>query len=74
MPRLFAPLMVLLHSLSGKQTGIYFADSTKFAVCHNCGIRRHKVFEDLAARGKTSMCSEPISSAARREIIGGSGP
>ena len=26
MPRLFAPLMVLLHSLSGAQTGIYFAD------------------------------------------------
>ena len=25
MPRLFAPLMVLLHSLSGAQTGIYFA-------------------------------------------------
>ena len=24
MPRLFAPLMVLLHSLSGVQTGIYF--------------------------------------------------
>src|SRR3954462_8256602 len=29
MPRLFVPLMVLLHSLSGAQTGIYFADSTK---------------------------------------------
>ena len=29
MPRLFAPLMVLLHSLSGEQSGIYFAASTK---------------------------------------------
>jgi hypothetical protein len=55
MPRLFVPLMVLLHSLSGEQTGIYFADSTKLAVCHNRRIHRHKVFDGLAARGKTSM-------------------
>src|SRR3954447_26896233 len=55
MPRLFAPLMVLLHNLSGAQTGIYFADSTKLAVCHNRRIHRHKVFDGLAARGKTSM-------------------
>ncbi len=55
MPRLFAPLMILLHSLSGEQTGITFADSSKLAVCHNRRIHRHKVFEDLAARGKTSM-------------------
>ena len=50
MPRLFAPLMVLLHSLIGAQTGIYFADSTKLAVCHNRRIHRHKVFDGLAAR------------------------
>jgi hypothetical protein len=55
MPRLFAPLMVLRHSLSGEETGIYFADSTKLAVCHNRRIHRHKVFDGLAARGKTSM-------------------
>jgi IS5 family transposase len=55
MPRLFAPLMVLLHSLSGEQTGVYFADSTKLAVCHNRRIHRHKVFDALAARGRTSM-------------------
>jgi hypothetical protein len=55
MPRLFAPLMVLLHSLSGEETGLYFADSTKLAVCHNRRIDRHKVFDGLAARGKTSM-------------------
>ena len=54
-PRLFAPLMVLLHSLSGEQTGTYFADSTKLAVCHNRRIHRHRVFDGLAARGKTSM-------------------
>jgi hypothetical protein len=55
MPRLFVPLMVLLHSLSGEQTGVYFADATKLAVCHNRRIDRHKVFNGLAARGKTSM-------------------
>ena len=55
MPRLFVPLMVLLHGLSGEQTGVYFVDSTKLAVCHNRRIYRHKVFDGLAARGKTSM-------------------
>jgi len=55
MPRLFAPLMILLHCLRGEETGIYFADSTKLAVCHNRRISRHKVFDGMAARGKTSM-------------------
>jgi Transposase DDE domain len=55
MPRLFVPLMVLLHSFSGEETGIYFADSSKLAVCRNCRIHCHKVFNGLAARGKTSM-------------------
>ncbi len=47
--------MVLLHSLSGEETGLYFADASKLAVCHNRRIGRHKVFDGLAARGKTSM-------------------
>ena len=55
MPRLFVPLVVLLHSLSGEQTGVYFADASKRAVCHNRRIDRHRVFDGLAARGKTSM-------------------
>jgi len=50
MPRLFVPLMVLLHSLSGEPSGVDFADSTKLAVCHNCRLHRHKVFDGLAAR------------------------
>jgi len=54
MPRLFVPLMVLLHSLSGEETGVYFADPSKLAVCHNRRIDRHRVFDGLAARGKTS--------------------
>jgi hypothetical protein len=55
MPRLFVPLMVLLHSLSGEETGLYFGDSSKLAVCHNRRIDRHRVFDGLAARGKTAM-------------------
>jgi len=55
MPRLFVPLMVLLHSLSGEQSGVSFADSTKLAVCHNRRIDRHKVFDGLATRAKTSV-------------------
>ena len=55
MPRLFALLMVRLHSLSGEETGLYFGDSSKLAVCHNRRIDRHRVFDGLAARGKTSM-------------------
>jgi IS5 family transposase len=55
MPRLFVPLMILLHGLSGEPSGVYFADSTKLAVCHTRRIHRPKVFDGLAARGKTSM-------------------
>jgi len=55
MPRLFLPLCALLHHLSGEETGIYIADSTSLSVCHPRRIHRHKVFEGLAQRGKTSM-------------------
>lgn len=55
MPRLFMPLTILLHSLSGKETGVYFADATSLKVCRNKRIHRHKTFEGLAARGKTTM-------------------
>ena len=35
--------------------GISFVDSTPLKVCHNKRIPRHRVFEGLAERGKTSM-------------------
>jgi hypothetical protein len=54
-PSLFLPLCILLHSIKGKQTGIYFMDSTKIKVCDNKRISRNKVFENLAQRGKSSM-------------------
>src|SRR3954454_4961420 len=50
MPRLFVPLMVLLHSLSGGQSGIYSGASSKPAVCPNRRIDRHRAFDGLAAR------------------------
>lgn len=39
----------------GKCSGISFIDSTSIEVCHNRRIKQHKVFENLAARGKTSV-------------------
>ena len=49
----FVPLVFFLHSHLG--TGLYYIDSTALPVCDNHRINRHKVFADLAQRGKTSM-------------------
>jgi hypothetical protein len=49
------PLTVFLLSRMGRRTGIYYINSTALPVCHNRRIDRHKVFTDLAARGKTSI-------------------
>ena len=54
-PSLFLPIVIMMHYLSGKHTGIYYADSTHFAVCKNMRISRHKTFEGLAARGHSSI-------------------
>jgi hypothetical protein len=49
------PLTAFLLSRMGRRTGFYYIDSTALAVCHNRHINQHKVFADLAARGKTSI-------------------
>jgi hypothetical protein len=56
MPRAVIPLFVYLqlHGLA-KPTGISFIDSTCLKVCHNKRINRNRVFEGLAAIGKTTM-------------------
>jgi hypothetical protein len=52
--RVWAWLAFFLASRRGDKTGIYYIDSTPLVVCHNRRIARHKVFDGLAARGKTS--------------------
>lgn len=44
-----------LESRKAPMTGISFVDSTPLAVCHNKRIARNRVFDNVAARGKTSM-------------------
>ena len=48
-------MCVYLKRCFGKCTGISFIDATSIKVCHNRRIPRHKVFQDLARRGKTSV-------------------
>src|SRR4051812_12103482 len=48
----FVPLVFFLHSHLGTRTGLYYIDSTALPVCDNHRIARHKVFADLAQRGK----------------------
>ena len=49
------PLYCYLLTLMGDVTGISFVDSTSIEVCHGKRIWKHKVFQGLAKRGKTSM-------------------
>lgn len=48
------PLFVFLQGWLGQSTGIAFVDSTILTVCHVRRISSHKVFQQLARRGKTS--------------------
>lgn len=54
LPRVSVPMMMFMQSCMGQKTNIYYIDSTPLPVCHNLRIRRHKVFKELAERGKTS--------------------
>ncbi len=51
-----SPAMCLnLRGRSGQATGVAFIDSTPLSVCHNRRIGRHRVFAEVATRGKSSM-------------------
>lgn len=49
------PLSVFFSGLKGRETGIYYVDSTTIEVCHIKREKRHKVFKGLAAKAKSSM-------------------
>ena len=54
-PSLFLPIVIMMHYLSGRKTGFYYVDSTHFTVCKNIRISRHKTFDGLAARSRSSI-------------------
>src|SRR5512134_1998793 len=55
MPSILGPLSAYLNGLYGRCHGISFMDSTALLVCDNHRIHNHKVFANLAQRGKGSM-------------------
>jgi hypothetical protein len=54
-PSVVMPMCVYLNTRRGEETGLAFIDSTSLVVCHNRRIHSHKVFKQVARRGKTSM-------------------
>lgn len=55
MSRLIVPLTSYLQTRFGSCSGISFVDSTPLAVCGNKRIDRNRVFEGVAALGKSTM-------------------
>jgi DDE family transposase len=55
MPRILLALCAYLQHCYGRCSGIAFVDSSALAVCHNRRISQHRVFEDVAQRGRSSV-------------------
>lgn len=55
MPSVLVPRCAYLQSCYGTCSGVSFVDSTPIRVCHNRRIARHRVFKDVAQRGKNSV-------------------
>lgn len=49
------PMVAFFEFVKGVETDSYFIDSTSISVCKNKRIFSHKVFKDLAQRGKNTM-------------------
>ena len=55
MSQVLIPCLHYLKTCQGQSTGLSFADSTCIPICHPKRGRRNKVFNGLAAWGKSSM-------------------
>jgi Transposase DDE domain. len=55
MPSVIIPLCAYLHTRRGKVSGVSFIDSLTITVCKNIRIPSHRVFRDIAQRGKNSV-------------------
>lgn len=53
--RAIFPLTIFTQLKAGKQTGIYYIDSSCLPVCHIKRSKRHKTFDAVAEYGKTSV-------------------
>lgn len=54
-PGTLVPFCAYLQQRRGTVTGIAFVDSTPLNVCHNRRIPSHRVFKEVARRGKCSI-------------------
>lgn len=55
MNRAILPLLIFTQLHSGKRSGVYYIDSSCLPVCHLKRSKRHKVFDNIAQYGKTSV-------------------
>jgi len=55
MKRVIFPMTLFIQIKQGKDTGIYYIDSSCLAVCHIKRSKQHKTFEGIANYGKTSV-------------------
>ena len=55
MQRAIFPLTIFTQLKAGKQTGIYYIDSSCLPVCHIKRSKRHKTFDAVAEYGHTSV-------------------